>query len=60
MRGGPKTDLTETDDLEQHSSVDHVHKNIQVWSLYLDLEESIGTIDTCRAAYDKAMDLKVI
>ena len=38
---------------------DRVHKNVKVWSLYLDLEESLGTVDSCRAAYDRAIDLKV-
>ena len=33
---------------------------MKVWSLYLDLEESLGTIETCRAAYDRAIELKVI
>lgn len=39
---------------------DRVHKSTLVWSLYLDLEESLGTVETCRAAYDRVMDLKVI
>lgn len=39
---------------------DRVHKSTAVWSLYLDLEESLGTIETCRAAYDRILDLKII
>lgn len=39
---------------------DRVHKSTLVWSLYLDLEESLGTVETCRAAYDRVLDLKVI
>ena len=39
---------------------DRVHRNVKVWSLYLDLEESLGTVESCRAAYDKAMELKVV
>ena len=38
---------------------DRLHKNVKVWSLYLDLEESLGTVDSCRTAYDRAIDLKV-
>ena len=38
---------------------DRLHKNVKVWSLYLDLEESLGTVESCRAAYDRAIDLKV-
>lgn len=39
---------------------DRVHKNVKVWSLYLDLEESLGTVDTCRAAYERVIELKVV
>ena len=31
----------------------------EVWNMYIDLEESIGTIDTTRAAYDRMIELKV-
>jgi pre-mRNA-splicing factor SYF1 len=31
-----------------------------LWSLYIDLERNIGTFDTIKAAYKKALDLKVI
>jgi len=41
-------------------TADRLFKNVKVWSLYLDLEESLGTVETCRAAYDRVMDLKVI
>lgn len=40
-------------------TADRVHKSVKVWSLYLDLEESLGTVQSCRAAYDRAIDLKV-
>jgi pre-mRNA-splicing factor SYF1 len=35
-------------------------KNPLIWSLYLDLEENCGTLDTTRAAYDRAIALKVV
>ena len=41
-------------------AADRVHKNVKVWSLYLDLEESLGTVETCRAAYDRVIELKVV
>jgi pre-mRNA-splicing factor SYF1 len=41
-------------------AMDKVYKNAKVWGLYLDLEEAIGSVDTCRAAYDRCMELKVI
>jgi pre-mRNA-splicing factor SYF1 len=37
-----------------------VHKNIRVWSLYLDLEETVGTVETCKAAYAAAFDAKIL
>ena len=37
------------------SSVLQVRDSVKVWSLYLDLEEALGTLETCRAAYDQAM-----
>ena len=37
-----------------------LHKNLKVWNLYLDLEESLGSTESARCAYDKAMDLKVV
>lgn len=33
--------------------------SLQVWSLYLDLEESLGTVETTKAAYDRALEIKV-
>jgi pre-mRNA-splicing factor SYF1 len=46
-------------DADTHIS-DKLYKNVQVWTVYLDLEESLGTLETCRAAYDRAIALKVI
>lgn len=31
----------------------------QVWALYLDLEESLGTVETAKASYERAIELKV-
>jgi pre-mRNA-splicing factor SYF1 len=39
---------------------DRVYRSVKLWSLYLDLEESLGTFETTRAAYDRVMELKVI
>jgi len=38
---------------------ERVHKCVKVWTLYLDLEESLGTVDSARAAYHKLLDLKI-
>jgi pre-mRNA-splicing factor SYF1 len=34
--------------------------NVRAWSLLLDIEQSIGTIDTCRSTYEKVFDLRII
>lgn len=49
--GGAKDDL---------SAPLRLHRNLKVWSLYLDLEESLGTVESCSSAYDRAMELKVV
>ncbi|XP_045203954.2 pre-mRNA-splicing factor SYF1-like isoform X2 [Mercenaria mercenaria] len=36
-----------------------VHKSLKVWSLYADLEESFGTFKTCKAVYDRIIDLRI-
>lgn len=38
---------------------ERVHRSARVWNLYLDLEESMGTVETTKAAYDRALELKV-
>lgn len=50
----------DVDNFEGSVCSDRVYKSVKVWSLYLDLEESLGSIETCRAAYDKVMDLKIV
>eukprot|EP00750_Incisomonas_marina_P012374 INCI16752.2.p1 GENE.INCI16752.2~~INCI16752.2.p1 ORF type:complete len:673 (+),score=157.37 INCI16752.2:1141-3159(+) len=37
-----------------------VHKSKRLWSLYVDLEENVGTLETTRAAYNRCIELKVI
>jgi pre-mRNA-splicing factor SYF1 len=36
-----------------------VHKSTKIWTMYLDLEESLGTVATTKAAYDRALELRV-
>lgn len=38
---------------------DRVHKSLKVWSLYADLEESFGTFKTCKAVYDRIIELRI-
>ena len=37
----------------------HVHRSLRVWALYLDLEESLGTVDAAKAAYERCIALGV-
>ncbi|KAH9484166.1 Pre-mRNA-splicing factor SYF1 [Psilocybe cubensis] len=34
-------------------------KSLKLWSFYVDLEESYGTIQTTKAAYDKILELRI-
>lgn len=36
-----------------------VHRSTRLWTLYCDLEENLGTLDTTRAAYNRAIELRV-
>jgi len=36
-----------------------IHRSKRVWSLYVDLEESLGTLTTTRAAYDRMITIRV-
>ena len=36
-----------------------VHKCIKVWSMYADLEESLGTFDSTKAVYNRIIDLRI-
>lgn len=36
-----------------------VFKSLRLWSFYIDLEESVGTLETTKDVYDKVMDLKI-
>ncbi|KAL3672121.1 hypothetical protein V7S43_002784 [Phytophthora oleae] len=39
---------------------DNVHLSVKLWTLRLDLEESLGELETTRAAYDEVFELKII
>ncbi|XP_063424843.1 pre-mRNA-splicing factor SYF1-like [Mytilus trossulus] len=44
---------------ESETVQDRVHKSLKVWSLYADLEESFGTFKTCKAVYDRIIELRI-
>lgn len=34
-------------------------KSLKLWSFYVDLEESIGSVETTKAIYDKILELRI-
>lgn len=44
---------------ESESVQSRVYKSLKLWSMYADLEESFGTFATCKAVYDRIIDLKI-
>ena len=44
---------------DKFGSKHKTHRNLKLWELYLDLEESLGTISTVKAAYDQVIQLRV-
>lgn len=57
---GGSSVIVDDDDFEGAVTADRLHKNVKVWSLYLDLEESFGSVESCRVAYDRVFELKVV
>jgi len=40
-------------------TTERVYRSQKLWSMYLDLEESLGSVDDARAAYERVLELKV-
>lgn len=36
-----------------------LHKSLHLWTMYTDLEESFGTFQTTKAAYDRMIDYRI-
>lgn len=36
-----------------------IYKSVKLWSKYVDLEESIGTVESTKMAYDRILELKI-
>lgn len=34
-------------------------KSLRLWSLFADIEESLGTVESCRVVYDRILDLRI-
>ncbi len=47
---------------EEDTSVavqERLHKSTKLWSFFVDLEESIGTLESTKAVYEKILELKI-
>ncbi|GAV59481.1 hypothetical protein CFOL_v3_03012, partial [Cephalotus follicularis] len=36
-----------------------LHKSLRLWTFYVDLEESLGTMESTRAVYERILDLRI-
>ncbi|XP_020574450.1 pre-mRNA-splicing factor SYF1 [Phalaenopsis equestris] len=36
-----------------------LHKSLRLWSFYVDLEESLGTLESTRSVYERILDLRI-
>ncbi|KAG6535308.1 hypothetical protein ZIOFF_000273 [Zingiber officinale] len=36
-----------------------LHKSLRLWSFYVDLEESLGTLESTRVVYERILDLRI-
>lgn len=48
-----------TQDLQSLSVQARLFKSLKLWSFYVDLEESLGTVETAKAVYDKILELRI-
>jgi pre-mRNA-splicing factor SYF1 len=46
-------------DDERRDPLQRVFKSLKIWSLYVDIEEAIGTIESTKAVYDRIIELKI-
>lgn len=44
---------------ETETAQARLYKSLRLWSMYADLEESFGTFKTCRAVYDRIVELRI-
>lgn len=36
-----------------------LYKSLRLWTFYVDLEESLGTLESTRAVYERILDLRI-
>ncbi|XP_066295028.1 pre-mRNA-splicing factor SYF1-like [Branchiostoma lanceolatum] len=44
---------------ETETVQNRLYKSLKLWSMYADLEESFGTFKSCKAVYDRIVDLRI-
>ncbi|KAK9448076.1 uncharacterized protein V1518DRAFT_419595 [Limtongia smithiae] len=44
---------------EKLTAQERLHKSMKLWSFYVDLVESVGTVDDTRKVYDRIFELKI-
>jgi len=44
---------------EKETVQNRVHKSLKLWSMYADLEESLGTFQSTKAVYNRIVDLRI-
>ena len=38
---------------------ERLYRSLKLWGLYVDLEESLGTVESTRRVYDRIMELRI-
>lgn len=38
---------------------ERLYRSLKLWGLYVDLEESLGTVESTRGVYDRIMELRI-
>ncbi|XP_028394719.1 pre-mRNA-splicing factor SYF1-like [Dendronephthya gigantea] len=60
MKQGTAMPSTRTSFYDESETVQkRLHKSLKVWSMYADLEESLGTFESTKAVYNRILDLKI-
>ncbi|KAJ3286136.1 Pre-mRNA-splicing factor SYF1 [Borealophlyctis nickersoniae] len=58
-RGTPAFHATIRYNDETREPQQRLFKSLKLWSFYVDLEESIGTVESAKAVYDRILELKI-
>ena len=45
--------------LQSEPVQNRLFRSLKVWSMYADLEESLGTVESTKAVYNRIIDLKI-